>query len=63
MKFLFMTFIWFIEYTTTNKQLVIWRYEIFRDMLGRHQKNVIKKPRIRYVPVLENKKEKVKIES
>ena len=63
MKFLFMTFIWFIEYTTTNKQLVIWRYEIFRDMLGRHQKNLIKKPRIRYVPVLENKKEKVKIES
>ena len=63
MKFLFMTFIWFIEYTTTNKQLVIWRYEIFRDMLGRHQQIVMKKPKIRYIPVLESKKEQEKLEN
>ncbi|WP_201503916.1 hypothetical protein [Psychrobacter aestuarii] len=54
-KFLFMTFVWFIEYTTTNKQLVIWRYEIFRDMLARHQKVIVKKPRIRYIPKIVDK--------
>ena len=62
-KILFMIFIWSIEISTQNKIFVIWRYEIFRDMLARHQKVIIKKPRIRYVPVLENKKEQEKIES
>jgi hypothetical protein len=62
-KTLFMTFVWSIENSTKNKMLVIWRYEIFRDMLARHQTVIIKKPRIRYVPVLESKKEQEKIEN
>lgn len=62
-KVLFMIFIWSIEISAKNKMLVIWRYEIFRDMLARHQTVIIKKPRIRYVPVLESKMEQEKIES
>ena len=62
-KTLFMTFVWSIENSTKNKILVIWRYEIFRDMLARHQTVIIRKPRIRYVPVLESKKEQEKIEN
>lgn len=62
-KFLFMTFIWFIEYTTTNKQLVIWRYEIFRDMLGRHQQSTVRKPRIRIPAVLIDKEKEDKIKN
>lgn len=62
-KILFMIFIWSIEISTKNKIFVVWRYEIFRDMLARHQTVIIKKPRIRYVPVLESKKEQEKIEN
>lgn len=62
-KILFMMFIWSIEISTKNKIFVIWRYEIFRDMLARHQTVIIKKPRIRYTPVLESKKEQEKIEN
>ncbi len=62
-KILSMMFIWSIEISTKNKIFVIWRYEIFRDMLARHQTVIIKKPRIRYVPVLESKKEQEKIEN
>ena len=62
-KILFMMFIWSIEISTKNKIFVIWRYEIFRDMLARHQTVIIKKPRIRYIPVLESKKEQEKIEN
>lgn len=58
-----MIFIWSIEISTKNKIFVVWRYEIFRDMLARHQTVIIKKPRIRYVPVLESKKEQEKIEN
>lgn len=61
-KILFMTFIWSIENSTRNKMFVIWRYEIFKDMLARHQRATIKKPRIRYVPTLEKEKEQIKIE-
>lgn len=56
-RVLFMTFILSIENSTKNKMLVIWRYEIFKNMLARHQKLTIRKPRVRYVPVLESKKE------
>lgn len=54
-KCLFMMLIWSIEISSNNKKFVIWRYEIFIDMLSRHQKVMIKKPRIRYVPELLDK--------
>lgn len=61
-KILFMLFIWSIENSTRNKMFVVWRYEIFRDMLARHQQVKIKKPRIRVAAVLIDK-EQVKIEN
>lgn len=62
-KILFIVFIWSIEITTKNKIFVTWRYEIFRDMLARHQTVIIKKPRRRYVPILHNDKTQARIES
>lgn len=62
-KIVFMTFEWSLEYGMANKKFVAWRYEIFKDMLGRHQQGTIKKPRIRYVPFLEDEKKQAKIEN
>lgn len=46
-KFIFMTFEWSFEYSSSRKQLVLWRYEIFLDMLARHQKVKTLKPKVR----------------
>lgn len=51
-KFIFMAFEWAIENSNSRKQLVLWRYEIFLDMLARHQQVKINKPKIRCRPEL-----------